>query len=116
MRRQDKPLYVEHGEIKTPPMSGQARIAVGYHLRLVQQGELLSMPLSRPMPRVGANCHELRIGDTQMNTEWRVMYFIDDIAIVVLEVWKKDTRQTPQWVIDVCQDRLKRYLNAKTRG
>src|SRR5207302_1264902 len=65
-------------------------------LRRLQQGESLSMPLARPMPRVGSGCHELRVGDFEINVEWRVMYYVDENAVVVLEVWKKGSRQTPQ--------------------
>ncbi len=32
-------------------------------LRKLQQGKILSMPQSRPMPSIGAACHELRIVD-----------------------------------------------------
>jgi hypothetical protein len=85
----DKPLYVLHGTIKTPPMSSAARLEVGFHLRRIQQGELLAMPVSRPMPTIGANCHELRISDGERNTEWRIIYCIDSVAILVLEVLRK---------------------------
>jgi hypothetical protein len=51
------------GEIKTPPFSQEARIDAGMLLRRLQQGELLSMPQSRPMPDIGQRCHELRIRD-----------------------------------------------------
>src|ERR1700678_371960 len=84
----DKPLYVLHGVIKTPPMSSSARVEVGFHLRRVQQGELLSMPLSRTMPTIGPNCHELRIGDGEKDIEWRIVYCIDSVAILVLEVFE----------------------------
>ncbi|WP_445263736.1 type II toxin-antitoxin system RelE/ParE family toxin [Rhodohalobacter sp. 8-1] len=35
--------------------------------------------------------------------------FIDDDAIVILEVFAKKTQKTPQEVIDVCKKRLARY-------
>ena len=94
-------------------MSTEARAAAGYNLRLLQQGETLSMPMSRPMPTVGAGCHELRIGDIEQNVEWRLMYFVDDVAIVILEIWKNKTRRTPQPIIDACKARLSRYLERK---
>ncbi|HWL50920.1 MAG TPA: hypothetical protein VNQ90_00690, partial [Chthoniobacteraceae bacterium] len=55
-----KPLRWLSGEVKTPPMSMEARREVGYLLRMLQEGEKLSLPHSRPMPSVGARCHELR--------------------------------------------------------
>jgi len=37
------------------------------------------------------------------------VYRIDADAIVILEVFGKTTRQTPQSVIDTCKRRLKHY-------
>ena len=108
-----KPLFVLHGAIKTPPMGSKARQTAGYLLREVQDGNLLSMPDSRPMPQIAADCHELRIDDHDLNTKWRVIYFIDDIAILVLEVFQKKTGETPEPVKKVCRERRTRYLNAK---
>ena len=107
MSEKDKPLVWLHGEVKTPPFSEEARLKAGFLLRKLQQGENLEMPDSRPMPTIGKRCHELRIND--MNKTWRIVYFIDDDAIVILEVFAKKTQQTPQEVIDVCQKRLARY-------
>jgi phage-related protein len=107
MREGDKPLVWLHGEIKTPPMSGQARMEAGYFLRRLQQGELLSMPESRPMASIGPRCYELRIGDVDVT--WRIFYRIDPDAILVLEVLKKQTQSTPQQVLKVCRRRLADY-------
>ncbi len=107
MAEKDKPLVWLHGEVKTPPFSEEARLKAGFLLRKLQQGENLEMPDSRPMPTIGKRCHELRIDE--MNKTWRIVYFIDDDTIVILEVFAKKTQQTPQEVIDVCQKRLARY-------
>ena len=58
-----KPLVWLSGEIKTPPFSAAARLEAGLLLRRLQRGDLLAMPLSRPMPSIGPRCHELRIVD-----------------------------------------------------
>lgn len=71
MKNQNKPLVWLHGEIKTPPFSSSARIEAGFFFRLLQMGESLTMPHSRPMPSIGKNCHELRINDE--NTTWRII-------------------------------------------
>jgi len=63
MSPNDKPLAWLYGQIKTPPLSPAARLEAGFLLRQLQQGEKLSLPHSRPMPSVGARCHELRIND-----------------------------------------------------
>ena len=107
MSTRDKPLVWLHGELKTPPFSTMARIEAGYLLRLLQKGEKLSLPHSRPIPSIGARCHELRIVDEIKN--WRIIYRIDADAIVVLEVFQKKTQETPKYVIDKCKGRIKQY-------
>ena len=109
MKIQNKPLVWLHGEIKTPPFSSSARIEAGFLFRLLQMGEILSMPHSRPMPSIGKNCHELRINDE--NSTWRIIYRIDNDAIIILEVFSKKTQQTPKKIIEVCKKRIKEYDN-----
>ncbi len=110
MNTLDKPLVWLHGEVKTPPFSAEARVEAGYLLRLLQRGEKLSMPQSRPMPSIGARCHELRINDEKVT--WRLIYRVDEDALVILDAFKKKTQQTPKKVIDVCKRRIKEYDNA----
>ncbi|MBE9251827.1 type II toxin-antitoxin system RelE/ParE family toxin [Dolichospermum sp. LEGE 00240] len=107
MDENDKPLIWLHGEIKTPPFSQEARIETGILLRRLQQGESLGMPHSKPMFSIGKHCYELRIRDADKN--WRIIYRIDDDAILILEVFNKTTRTTPSTVIDICKKRLSKY-------
>jgi phage-related protein len=107
--RTDKPLVWLHGEIKTPPFSGLARVEAGVLLRRLQRGELLGLPHSRPMPIIGPRCHELRIPDKTMN--WRIFYHTAADAVVILEVMQKQTQQTPVAIVRTCQRRLKLYLS-----
>jgi len=104
---QDKPLVWLHGEVKTPPLSHQARIEVGYLLRLLQDGHSLGLPWSRPMPSIGPHCHELRVNDGSRS--WRIMYRVDRDAIIILEVFRKQTQATPRYVVEVCRKRLQEY-------
>ena len=106
----DKPIVWLHGEIKTPPFSKEARIEVGALLRRLQQGESLGLPHSRPMPSIGRGCHELRV--TDKGHEWRIVYRVDEDAIVIGDVSAKKTRTTSQDVIDRCQRRLEVYDRA----
>ena len=102
-----KPLIWLSGEVKTPPFSTDARLHAGFLLRQLQQGENLSMPFSRAMPSIGARCHELRILDKDKT--WRLIYRIDEDAIIILDVFNKTTNKTPSQVIEKCKKRLKRY-------
>lgn len=103
----EKPSAWLAGEVKTPPLSKEARKEAGFLLRQLQRGEVLSMPQSRPMPSIGPQCCELRIKDA--DREWRILYRIDPDAILVLDVFQKQSRRTPQRLIDNCRRRLKNY-------
>ena len=107
MASDDKPLAWLHGEVKTPPFGPQARLEAGFLLRRLQRGEKRGLPHSRPMPSVGVRCHELRINDA--GTAWRIMYRIDEDAILILEVFAKKTGKTPKRIIELCKQRLRHY-------
>ena len=91
-----------HGEIKTPPFSHEARIEAGFLLRQLQQGVLLALPHSRPMPEIGNHWHELRVEDEPQT--WRIIYRIDPDVIILTEVFKKKTKKTPPEVITMSQE------------
>jgi phage-related protein len=78
---------------------------------MAQLGWKLTMPHSRPMPAIGPRCHELRVKDGR--SEWRIVYRIDSDAVIVLDVFAKSTRKTPQSVITECKRRLKQYDDDK---
>jgi len=107
-RVENKPLVWLKGEVKTPPFGEQARIEAGFLLRRLQQGETLSLPHSRPMPAIGAQCHELRI--TDKNQTWRIAYHLAQDAVVILDVFSKKTATTPAETLAVCRKRLFTYL------
>ena len=109
MSPKDKPLAWLHGEVKTPPFSKEARLEAGFLLRLLQRGDSIGMPHSRPMPTIGARCHELRIQDKQRT--WRIIYRIDADAIVLVELFSKKTGKTPKGTIEVSRKRLRDYDN-----
>ncbi|ESA32903.1 transposase [Leptolyngbya sp. Heron Island J] len=66
-----------------------------------------SFPHSRSIPGIGNHCHELRITDVDKNR--RIIYRIDDDAVLIVEVFAKTTRTTPKNVIETCQKRLTKY-------
>jgi phage-related protein len=61
------------------------------------------------MPAVGNRCHELRIRDLDSN--WRIIYRLDDDAIVIADVFRKTTRTTPVAAIRRAKRRLRSYDN-----
>jgi phage-related protein len=100
-----------YGDVRTPPFSKEARIEAGFLLRLLQNGETLGLPHSRPLREIGKNCHELRIPDAQHS--WRIVYHIDSEAIVILDVFDKKTNRMPLGITEVCKNRLVRYRKNK---
>lgn len=96
MSPDDKPLVWLHGQVKSPPLSSEARLEAGFLLRRVQKGEALEMPHSRPMPVIGSRCHEMRIVDA--DTTWRLIYRAD--TDVIVDLFSKKPRTTPRSVID----------------
>jgi phage-related protein len=110
MSPKDKPLVWLRGEVKTPPFSKAARIEAGYLLRELQKGTVLSLPHSRPMPQIGARCHELRVVDGGVT--WRIPYRTDSDAIVIADVFAKKTPQTPKAVLNAARRRLREYDDA----
>lgn len=107
MSATDKPLIWLHGQVKSPPFSRVARLQTGFLLRLLQRGEKIAMPHSRPMPAIGSGSHELRVTDSKVS--WRVVYRIDADAVVIVEVFSKKSGKTPRNVIETCKARLRDY-------
>lgn len=110
VRKEDKPLLWLRGNVKTPPFSSAARIETGVLLRRLQRGEMIALPHSRPMPDIGKACHELRVNDETRT--WRIVYHLDIDAVVILEVFSKTSRGTPDAVMKSCRKRLRHFLTA----
>jgi phage-related protein len=113
MSPRDKPLVWLSGEVKTPPLSTAARVEAGVLLRRLQAGVRLEMPVSRPMPSIGARCHELRIVDETRT--WRIVYRTDEDAIVIADVFAKTTTATPKQRIEASKRRLRHYDEVSER-
>lgn len=103
----DKPLVWLAGQIKTPPLSGTARVAAGLLLRRLQRGERIGMPHARSMPTLGRRCLELRLPDNKRS--WRILLRADDDAIVIAGVFEKKTQQTPKRVLELARNQLRHY-------
>ena len=101
--------WLSQSTLRTPPVGSQARQAMGALLRLLQRGERLTMPHSRPMPTVGRGCHELRVRDGETGLTWRLVYRMDTDAIVVAHWWAKKTARTSKADLALCEQRLARY-------
>ena len=103
----DKPLVWLHGEIQNTTVLRPARREAGFLLWRLRGGEMLTMPHARPMPTIGTQCHELRIRDA--DNYWRIIYRLDEDAVIIAEVFSKKTNTTPHQVIETCRARLQEY-------
>lgn len=93
--------------LHSPPLPEKVRRDAGHHLNRVQRGEFLAMPISRPMPSIGPGVHELRLSDR--SGDWRIVYRIDEAAILVVDAFRKTTRRTELEAIRRSQARLAAY-------
>ena len=71
-----------------------------------------------PLGRHAAKVRRMQIANMSYPTykSWRLFYFLDSDAIVILEVGEKKTRKTSQATIELCQRRLKSYEQVKRQG
>jgi phage-related protein len=75
-------------------------------LARLDDGLLLSMPLSRPMPAIGAGVHELRLKDR--SGVYRVIYvLVGSGRVHVLHAFKKTSQETPLRSLYLARKRLR---------
>ena len=86
------------------------RQAIGQAIRMLQQGEHLPMPISRPFKNVGPGVAELRCRDA--SGAYRVIYIARiRNKVFVFHAFKKKTQKTPQKEIDTARKRFKEVLD-----
>ena len=79
------------------------------YLDLLAAGKKLTMPRSRPMPKVASGVHELRIGDNRGN--YRVFYYVKmEENLLVFHFFKKKTQQTPEKEMNIAKKRLEEMI------
>lgn len=79
-------------------------------LARLQEGHRLSMPLSRPMPAIGAGAHELRFRDR--SGIYRIIYVLmRSNHICLLHAFQKKDQQTSARDIELARKRLKEVVS-----
>lgn len=82
----------------------------GKLLLILQAGENITMPSSRPMPSIYNGVSELRIKDESGN--YRIFYYIKlKNKILVFHAFQKKTQKTPTKEINTALLRLKTMLS-----
>jgi phage-related protein len=91
--------------------SKDARARLGRGLFLLQMGERISMPNSRPMPAAAAGVPKLRVrGEDGI---FRVFWYAEaQQGALVFHAFAKKTRRTPPLEIEPAGKRLKELLDA----
>ena len=93
---------------------GDVRRELGKAIFDLQKGNVLGMPLARPMPDVAVGVEELRIRDR--SGLYRTFYFKKSTrGILILHAFVKKTRRTPTHELDIARLRLKEMLNEEKK-
>lgn len=117
MGQDEKPLaWRSREKPRTPPVGAEARQKMGALLGLLQRGETLGPPHSRPLHGAGRRVRELRVRDGETGLTWRLAYRVDADAIVVLHWWAKKTEKTAQRDVELCRQRAREYDRAGREG
>jgi phage-related protein len=89
----------------------EARVRLGKDLFRLQMGERIAMPVSRPMPAVGAGVSELRVKGA--DGIFRVFYYLaSPKGVLVFHAFVKKTQRTPPLEVELARKRLKELLDA----
>jgi phage-related protein len=87
-----------------------ARRALGQAVWELQQEVKLGMPLSKPIPSVGAGVEELRVKDRA--GAYRAFYYVrSKRGVVVFHAFEKRTQKTPKLEIALGARRLREMLD-----
>jgi hypothetical protein len=89
----DKPLVWLGGEVKPPPLPTTARIEAGFCSASFKLASG-SRCLTHARCAIATRCHELRIVDETRTR--RVIYRIDDDAIIIADVFNKTPDRAQQ--------------------
>jgi phage-related protein len=65
--------------------------------------------ISQYLPCIGGSRHHYELRITDEDKIWRIIYRLDDDAVVIGDVFCKKTESTPTTVIDNSKARLKQY-------
>ncbi len=88
----------------------KTRMEIGTLLTLLQMGQKLSAPQSKPLKTIHAKAHELRVRDK--NGAYRVIYVLDTgEQIFIPHAFSKKTEKTPLKEIELSIRRLKVILD-----
>lgn len=84
----------------------QTRLEVFDAISLLEQGKILSMPLSRSLSNVRPGLHELRFRDRA--GQLRVVYYVKKRdGIYLVHAFRKKTQEIPKQELDIILKRIR---------
>lgn len=90
--------------------SVEVRQEIGTLLMILQQGDILGPPQSKPMKSVHPSAYELRVKDG--SGIYRVFYvFFDKDKILIPHAFTKKSQKTPVREIETAKNRLRRLID-----
>lgn len=102
--------YYEFIDLKSPPLGTDARKEIGTYIRRLQRRRQVPPGKIERATHIGGRCSKLYIEDDEKNCDWRVVLYIDEEIVAVLDLFKKEFQQTPQHIIDRCKERYNKAL------
>jgi phage-related protein len=91
-------------------LDDETKIEIGTLFMMLQSGQTLSEPQSKPMKSIHAKAHELRVKSKKGS--YRVIYILVIADLILIpHAFTKKTQKTPQKEIEVSIKRLKEMLN-----
>jgi len=94
---------------KLKSYSKEIKKKIGDLILELQEGKMLSMPHSKPMPSIAKGAYELRVKND--NNIYRVFYYIKiKDKILVFHIFNKKAKRTPNKEINSGKERLKELL------
>jgi phage-related protein len=91
-------------------LDDKTKIEIGTLLMVLQSGEVLGEPQSKPMKSIHAKAHELRVKDKKGT--YRVIYVLSiKDQILIPHAFTKKTQKTSHKEIELAIQRLKEMLN-----
>jgi phage-related protein len=109
-----KPVLFHHRALADlREMPAEIQRDLGRLLRHLQNGRLLAMPHSRPMPVVALGVEELRVKDASGQYRSFIVRKAP-CGILVLHVFAKKSRETPRGEIELARRRLREMKHGTT--
>lgn len=105
-------VYATRDELSVPPFSEAGRAKALENLRQLSLGVSFAPPIVKPMRSIGPGVAELRFSDGAVRQSFRIDYYRDTSAVVVLAIFEKKSQKTPRRILEACESRLRAYLRS----